>query len=178
MPVRSHPCCWTGQDAAKLFSTPERHLKCKPPGLMREQAFSSTQQVSRTFPLLSLKQSDFVWPCKRPFWRGLCVTQEFLEMSAECKIWPTAVILLQYSWLLRMPEMPEDVVIFCVIIWIGLPKSRNWGWDSVRLARASVSCWRTEVQRDWWELVNLGVSQDQTYNPLGITIAPCLIWLS
>lgn len=83
MPARSRPCCWTRQVAAKLFSTPERCLKCKPPGLMRGQAFSSTHQVSGTFSLLSLKWSDFAWPCKRPFWRGLPVMQ---VSGNECRV--------------------------------------------------------------------------------------------
>lgn len=124
--------------------SPGRCLKCRPFGLVSRQAFSSTRQVSGTFSLLSLKQSDFVWPCKRPSCRGLRVTREFLEMNVECQIWLTTVILLQYSWRLRMPEMPEDVVVFWVIIWIGLRKSWNWGCDSVRLAGASVSCWGAE----------------------------------
>lgn len=66
------------RDVGKVFSTLEMCLVCKPPGLLRGQAFSSSHQVAETFCLPCL-----AWSCKTPFMAKLHVTQEFLERSAH-----------------------------------------------------------------------------------------------
>lgn len=48
-------------DVAKVFSTLERCLKCKPPGLMMGQS-----PATEAFSLRSLKQYDFAWFFKTP----------------------------------------------------------------------------------------------------------------
>lgn len=89
--------------------------------------------------------------------KDVCNTRVSGDEWVQWHIWSTAVIWLQCSWRLSMPEVLEGTIIFCVIIWIGLPKSRDWGWGSVRFARAFISCWGTEFQRDWWEWVGVDV---------------------
>lgn len=170
-----------GRKCCKSIQYPRQMFKIyQPPGLMREQAFSSSPQVTETFPLPCLKQYYFAWFCKTPFMAKVACNTSFWRW-VQCLIWSTAVIWLQCSWRLSMPEMLEGIVIFCVIIWIGLPKSWNWAWGSVRLARAFISCWGTEFQRDWWELVGLDVFSALYPHPFQdryCAIIPLLIQLS